>query len=193
MFSQVDNDGDIDVLNNGKLYLNDGNGMRPDYSYDQSGIPSGFWCGEGATRPETCKVGFYANAPGRTDDSCSGPCDVGYTCVAGADGPTYTGGVSACEVGFYLKRGGGIASSCARCAGDTAGFTCEEEGVTVEKAPVRSGYWRQYNTSYGEWVVECFNKPACIGALQPATAAAANASRRQLEAAILVQTYGDVL
>ena len=87
--------------------------------------PIGHWAGIGTGKPTPCAAGRYGDAPGRTDDQCSGMCERGFYCPAGSTNAT----VFKCAAGTYEPTGG--ARSADDCKSCTIGSYCDEGAVAA--------------------------------------------------------------
>ncbi|PIK35709.1 hypothetical protein BSL78_27465 [Apostichopus japonicus] len=141
----------------------------PDQGDDANICPVGHYCLEGCTEPVTCPAGTFSNDTGLMNVTECEPCDAGYYC--GSDGLTeptdrcdegfYCERGSddpqqyVCPAGKYCPLGTSVPHKCpagtfsndtrladqSECRNCTAGFYCQQTGLTEEEGSCTAGYY----------------------------------------------------
>ena len=132
------------------------------------GCPAGGFCGQGAVLPTQCPAGTHGGGlMNLSSVFCAGTCPIDeITDVGPRQRVSSTGTVNVsgcvCQVGFYLR------TSTDECMPCPDGADCLVSGVTLERLPLRRGWWRVGPTSAD--IRECDPPEACTGGTpSPAT------------------------
>ena len=137
--------------------------------------PVGAYCPAGAVLPLLCQAGTHGGGQtGLSDPLCAGSCPsdqidgVSRPRVTMANGTVDITGCQ-CRDGLFLRGctacelGNLTGNECVRCPDNTQ---CQAAGVTLERLPIKRGYWRA--TAASLEVRLCNLEEACVGGTPPA-------------------------
>ncbi|XP_071958738.1 uncharacterized protein [Antedon mediterranea] len=116
----------------------------------------GYYCPRGSSEPQECTEGDYCETHGLSD--VTAPCKEGHYCISKASRIDPEDGITGdvCPPGRYCNAGTGVnPPKCPRgkyssasgltdidqCSNCTAGFYCEDEGLTTVTDPCDPGYY----------------------------------------------------
>ncbi|XP_071505048.1 uncharacterized protein [Diadema antillarum] len=190
----------------------------PDQGNDADECPVGHYCPEGTTEPVACPLGTFSNNTGLMNvtecEYCTpgyycdvtaltepvAQCTMGFYCEQGSDNQEQY----VCPAGRYCPVGTSVPFRCpagtfsndtrlseeAECRNCTAGFYCQQTGLTEEEGPCTAGYYCPEGSSIPA-PIECPIGLHCpLGSAEPKACASGSYTNRTTQSSCQICPQG---